>query len=63
MASWRLMHRATGVVLSGYIVLSASPAEIEQANSNLKHRGSGFRYVPNQHEPPAAAADEVVQAS
>jgi hypothetical protein len=52
MASWRLMHRATGMVLSGYIVLSASPTEIDQANSKLKTSGSDFRYVPNQHEPP-----------
>jgi hypothetical protein len=61
MASWRLMHRATGAVLTGYIVLSASPAEIEQANSNLRTSGSGYRYVPNQHEAVAAASGEVVQ--
>lgn len=47
MASWRLMHRATGMVLTGYVVLSASTAEIDSANSNLRARNSEYRYVPS----------------
>jgi hypothetical protein len=45
MASFRLMHRATGVVLSGYVVLSATSQEIDTANANLSRSGSAFRYV------------------
>ena len=64
MASYRLMHRITGAMLTGYIVLSASQHEIDQANHNLKNRGSEFRFIPNQHEPSALAAEQqVVQAA
>lgn len=51
MASYRLMHRVTGVVLSGYCVLSATQAEIDQANHRLHQAGSSYRYiVEHQHK-------------
>lgn len=67
MASFRLMHRATGVVLSGYVVLSATAQEIDTANANLHRNGSSFRYVDAStipHHAPAVVDDEpIVQAS
>jgi hypothetical protein len=67
MASFRLMHRATGVVLSGYVVLSATPQEIESANSNLSRNGSSYRYIetatPAQAPAPEAAAESIAHAA
>lgn len=63
MASFRLMHRATGVVLTGYVVLSASQAEIDHANRNLRESGSGYRYVEALALPDLHSTDaELVQA-
>jgi hypothetical protein len=67
MASFRLMHRATGVVLSGYVVLSATPQEIENANSNLSRNGSSYRYIetatPAQAAVAEAAAESIAHAA
>lgn len=51
MASYRLMHRVTGAVLGGYIVLSATQAEIDTANQRLHQTGSAYRYVIDLHPP------------
>ena len=67
MASFRLMHRATGVVLSGYCVLSATPQEIDTANHNLSRSGSCFRYIDESTIPclsqQAGEPEEIVQAA
>jgi hypothetical protein len=55
MASFRLMHRLTGVVLGGYRVLSATAEEIDLANHRLKESGSPMRFVIDLHPPVAAA--------
>lgn len=67
MASFRLMHRATGVVLSGYCVLSATPQEIDTANHNLSRSGSCFRYIDEATIPclarPGEETEEIVHAA
>ena len=49
MASFRLMHRQTGAVLSGYRVLCATEAEITDANHRLRESGSLMRFVIDLH--------------
>jgi hypothetical protein len=63
MASFRLMHRATGVVLSGYVVLSATPQEIETANRNLSASGSCFRYIDSSATTHPAVDNSNAQAA
>jgi hypothetical protein len=62
MASFRLMHRATGVVLSGYVVLSATPQEIESANANLSRNGSSYRYIESAASAQSAVADAAAES-
>jgi hypothetical protein len=57
MASFRLMHRLTGVVLGGYRVLSATTEEIDLANHRLKESGSPMRFVIDLHPPVAVVCD------
>lgn len=56
MASYRLMNRVTGIILSGYCVLSATEAEIAQANQRLSQSGSTFRFVAQQAQKPEQSA-------
>jgi hypothetical protein len=57
MASFRLMHRLTGVVLDGYRVLSATTDEINRANHRLRESGSPMRFVIDLHPPKQAVCD------
>lgn len=51
MGSFRLCHRATGTVISGYRVLSATEEEIARANHRMREVGCQFRFVPDMHPP------------
>lgn len=55
MGSYRMCHRATGIAIAGYRVLSATEEEIAQANCRLRETGTPFRFVPDTPEPQARA--------
>lgn len=43
--SYQLMHRVTGAVLGGYVVMSAMETEIADANRRLAASGQDYRYI------------------
>lgn len=45
MASYLMLHRETGCLLSGYVLGSAQPEEIEKANQRLLEAQSDWRLI------------------
>lgn len=55
-SSFVLMHRITGAVLSGYVVMAAAEAEIADANRRLAASGQEYRYIAKPVEQTVKAA-------
>lgn len=58
MGSYRMCHRATGVAIPGYRVLSATESEIALANYRLRETGTPFRFVPDTPQPAGRAIED-----
>jgi hypothetical protein len=54
MASFHLENVETGIAISGYLLLKATPEEVNQANLRLAQHHSSFRYI--KADSPSACA-------
>lgn len=56
MSSYQLVNKETGIVMAGYVVKSAKPEEIADANKRLSDSLSCWKFLEELDSSPAASA-------